>query len=169
MKNIMLLGLLFLVKISNGTPSIKNLPSINEIRNLYEKSAKSEDDCKKLIDMLEPHKKDPLFLGYSGCATMMMAKHVFSPFSKMSYFKKGKVMLEDAIKEDEKNFELRFLRFTAQTNMPSFLGYHNSIQNDKKFILNSFPQIKDESLEQYVLPTLKKSKDLTTTEKEKLK
>lgn len=169
MKNLMILALLFLVKISNGTPSIKYIPSINEIRNLYEKSLKSEDDCKKLIDMLEPYKNDPLFLGYTGCATMMMAKHVFSPFSKLSYFNKGKVMLEEAIKADGKNFELRFLRFTAQTNMPSILGYHDSIEKDKKFILNSFSQIKDERLEQYVLPTLKKSKDLTTIEKEKLK
>ncbi|HEY5367973.1 MAG TPA: hypothetical protein VIJ75_03195 [Hanamia sp.] len=169
MKNVMLLGLLFLIKISNGAPANKNVPSINEVRNLYENSLKNEDDCKKLIDILEPHKEDPLFLGYIGCATMMMAKHVFSPFSKMSYFKKGKVMLENAIKADDKNFELRFLRFTAQTNMPSFLGYHDNIETDKKFILNSFSQLNDVSLEQYVLPTLKKSKDLTTTEKVKLR
>lgn len=168
MKNLMMLGLLFFVKIPYGTPSIKNTPSINEVRNLYEKSLKSEDDCKKLIDILEPYKKDPLYLGYIGCATMMMARHAFNPFSKLSYFKKGKAILEDAIREDEKNFELRFLRFTAQTNMPSFLGYNESIEKDKKFILNSFSKIKDESLEQYVLPALKQSKDLTKTEKEKL-
>jgi len=72
-----------------------------------------------------------------------------------------KAMLEDAIKADEKNFELRFLRVTAQTNMPSFLGYRGDIDQDKKFILNSFSQIKDESLEQYVLPTLYKSKDVS--------
>lgn len=169
MKNLMMLALLFCVKISCGATSIETIPSINEIRNLYEKSLKSEDDCTKLIKMLAPYKNEPLLLGYSGCATMMMAKHVFSPFSKMAYFKKGKVMLEDAIKADEKNFELRFLRFTAQTNMPSFLGYHDNIENDKNFILNSFSRINNASLEAYVLPTLKKSKDLTTTEKEKLK
>jgi hypothetical protein len=78
-------------------------------------------------------------------------------------------MLEEAIKKDYFNFELRFLRFTAQTNMPSFLGYNDSIEQDKKFILNSFSQVKDESLEKYVLPALKKSKDLKTKEKEKLK
>lgn len=164
----MILSLLFVVKMSNGTPTIKNIPSINEIRNLYENSLKSKDDCKKLIVILEPYKNDPLYLGYSGCATMMMAKHVFSPLSKMSYFKKGKLMLEDAIKADEKSFELRFLRFTAQTNMPSFLGYHDNIEKDKKFILNSFSEINNASLETYVLPTLKKSKDLTAAEKEKL-
>lgn len=169
MKSLIVLALFFVAKTSDAGSYNKELPSITEIRNLYEKSLKSEDDCQKLIDLLEPYKKDPLYLGYSGCATMMMAKHTFSPFSKLSYFKKGKLMLEDAINADEKNFELRFLRFTAQTNMPSFLGYNDSIEKDKKFILNSFSQIKDVSLEDYVLPALQKSKDLTQSEKEKLK
>jgi hypothetical protein len=169
MKNFLLLGILFFMNCPIATSLNKEIPSISEIRGLYEKSLKSEDDCTKLIKMLAPYKNDPLLLGYSGCATMMMAKHVFGPFSKLSYFKEGRGMLEDAIKADEKSFELRFLRFTAQTNMPSFLGYHDSIEKDKTFILNSFSQIQDENLEQYVLPTLKKSKDLTTTEKEKLK
>ncbi|MEO6844310.1 MAG: hypothetical protein ABI184_03995 [Ginsengibacter sp.] len=169
MKSFLLLGILLVAKTANTRSYNKEVPSINEIRSLYEKSLKSEDDCQKLIDMLEPYKKDPLCLGYIGCATMLMAKHTFSPFSKLSYFKKGKIMLEDAIKADDKNFELRFLRFTAQTNMPSFLGYHDSIEKDKKFILNSFSQIKDVSLEDYVMPALQKSKDLTQSEKEKLK
>ena len=169
MKNLLVFGIFFLSNSPGSVSYNKGLPSINEIRNLYGKSLKSEDDCQKLIDILKPYKKDPLYLGYSGCATMMMAKHAFSPFSKLSYFKKGKIMLEDAIKADDKNFELRFLRFIAQTNMPSFLGYNDSIGKDKKFILNSFSQINDISLEEYVLPALQKSKDLNQSEKEKLK
>ena len=169
MKNLLIFGIFFLSYSRGSTSYNKELPSINEIRNLYEKSLKNEDDCQKLIDILEPYKKDPLYLGYIGCATMMMAKHAFNPFSKLSYFKKGRIMLEDAIKTDDKNFELRFLRFIAQTNMPPFLGYNNSIEKDKKFILDSFSQINDTSLERYMLPALQKSKDLTQLEKEKLK
>ncbi|MEO9022063.1 MAG: hypothetical protein ABI237_00210 [Ginsengibacter sp.] len=169
MKYVMLLNLLLFVKIPNVASSHKEIPSIDEIRSLYQKSMASKIACKKLIDLLEPYKKDPLYLGYSGCATMVMAKHAFSPFSKLSYFKKGKRMLEKAIDSDHNNFELRFLRFTDQTNMPSFLGYNDSIKKDRTFILHSFLQIKDVRLEAYVLPSLKESKDLSSLEKEKLK
>lgn len=169
MRSLLLIGILFMAKMPNSGYYNKELPSINEIRGLYEKSLKSEEDCQKLIDILKSYKGNPLYLGYSGCATMMMAKHVFRPFSKLSYFKEGKIMLEEAIKTDYKNFELRFLRFTAQTNMPSFLGYNDSIEPDKRFMLDSFSQIKDANLKEYVIPALQKSKELTQSEKEKLR
>lgn len=169
MKYLFLLSLFVFVKTGNVNAMTKEIPPIDEVRSLYQKSMTSENACKKLIDILEPYKSDPLYLGYRGCATMVMAKHAFNPFSKLSYFKKGKKMLEEAIKTDQYNFELRFLRFTAQTNMPSFLGYNDSIDKDKAFILDSFSLIKDARLEAYVLPSLKESKDLTQSEKEKLK
>lgn len=116
---------------------------MNEVRSVYKEALKSIDSCKELIAISSgPNEKNnPLMLGYKGSGTMLMAKHVFNPFTKMSYFKKGKQMLEKAIKLEENNIELRFLRFNAQTNMPSFLGYNNSIENDKKFLLNRFSQI----------------------------
>ena len=169
MKYLFLLSLFVFVKTGNVNAMTKEIPPIDEVRSLYQKSMTSENACKELIDMLEPYKKDPLYLGYRGCATMVMAKHAFNPFSKLSYFKKGKKMLEEAINTDQYNFELRFLRFTAQTNMPSFLGYNDSIDKDKAFILDSFSLIKDARLEAYMLPSLKESKDLTQSEKEKLK
>ncbi|HUZ60479.1 MAG TPA: hypothetical protein VMU83_17040 [Hanamia sp.] len=169
MKYLWILSLFVIFQTTNVEAHLNEIPSIGEVRSLYQKSMTSEDACKKLIQILESYKKDPLYLGYSGCATMLMAKHAFNPFSKFSYFKKGKRMLEEAIKADEKNFELRFLRFTAQTNMPSFLGYNGNITKDKTFILDSFSQIKDVKLEEYVLPSLRESKDLTQSEKEKLK
>ena len=143
---------------------------IASVRSMFQQGASDEKKKKKMIRMLAPYdEQKPLLLGYKGSGTMMMAKHVFSPFSKLSYFKKGKQMLESAINTDHKNFELRFLRFTAQTNIPSFLGYDSDIQKDKEFILNHFLQIKDTGLKQFVLPALIKSKYLTTIEKQQLK
>lgn len=142
---------------------------IVSVRNLFQKAASHEAACKQLIRLLGPYdEKNSLLLGYKGSGTMMMAKHVFSPISKLSYFKNGKQMLESAINSDNENFELRFLRFVAQTNMPSFLGYNNDIENDKEFILNYYSHIKDAELKEYVLPSLKKSKYLTTDEKDQL-
>ncbi len=72
------------------------MPSIDEIRSLYEKAVTDESACNKLIEILSPYneKNNPLYAGYKASAIMMMAKHVFNPFSKMSYFKKGKRILE---------------------------------------------------------------------------
>jgi hypothetical protein len=153
------------------TSSFKSNATVDiaSVRSMFQQAASDEVACKKMIRVLAPYdEKKPLLLGYKGSGTMMMAKHVFSPFSKLSYFKKGKQMLESAINTDDKNFELRFLRFTAQTNIPSFLGYDSDIQKDKEFILNHFLQIKDTGLKEFVLPILIKSKYLNNIEKQQL-
>lgn len=143
---------------------------INEVRTLYQKAATSENACRAMVELLsEFDEKNPLFLGYKASGTMMMAKYVINPFSKMSYFRKGKNMLEKAIEMDESCLELRFLRFTAQTNIPSFLGYHDWIENDKAFILKGFTSVTDIKLKQFVFPMLWESKYLNTEEKNSLK
>lgn len=143
---------------------------LDAIRSLYQKAVTNEQYCRQLIDATAAYNENnnPLMLGYKASATMIMAKHVFNPFTKMSYFKKGKDMLEKAIEFDKNNIELRYLRFAAQTNMPSFLGYNKSIQNDKKFLLASFSQIKDVRLKELLLPVLHESKYVTAEEKQQL-
>ena len=154
MKKLLFVGLLFLVQ-----TTFANVPTIGEIRALYEKSVSDEASCNKLAEILSPYDEENnrLYAGYRASAIMLMAKHVFNPFSKFSYFKKGKSLLEKAIKADENNIELRFLRFNAQTHSPSFLGYDDDIENDKKFLEDSFATIKDEQLKAFLFPYLKKS------------
>src|SRR6476661_6833414 len=73
--------------------------------------------------------------GYSGMSWLIKAHHAINPYNKLSYFFEGKALLEIAIKSDPANIELRFLRFSVQTNAPPFLGYSNSIGADKNVIL----------------------------------
>lgn len=134
MKELILIGLLF-----SGITCFAKEPSIEEVRSLYRQAVKEEKECKELIDLLAPYNEnnDPLLLGYKAGATMLMAKHALSPFSKLSYFKKGRKLLQKAIDADKENIELRFLRFGIQTNAPSFLGYKDSIEEDKLFLIRS--------------------------------
>ena len=165
MKKVFFVGLLFC-----AATSFANTPTIGEVRSLYEKSVNDESACKKLIEILSPYNENsnPLFAGYKASSIMMMAKHVFNPFSKMSYFKKGKKILENAVKADDKNVELRFLRFNVQTHMPSFLGYNKDIERDKTFLETSFRKISDESLKAFLLPYLKNSDYISADKKKQL-
>ena len=122
----------------------KAAPTLHQVRELYINAAKNEQACLELITILKTYDEtnNALYLGYKASATMMMAKHSLNPFTKFSWFKKGKKMLETAINTSPKNVELRCLRFAAQSNIPSLLGYHENIQNDKSFILEQYPHVK---------------------------
>ena len=148
MKLVCLYILLFI-----SVPVFAETPSLIEVRSLYSKAATDEKACKKLIEWLKPYheKNNPLLFGYRAGGTMMMANYVFNPFSKLSYFNKGKKMLHRAILADAQNIELRFIRFGVQTNVPSFLGYNNYVEKDKAYLKQSLPLISDQNLKNMIV------------------
>lgn len=103
--------------------------------------------------------------GYSGMSWMIKANHAFNPYNKLSYFFKGKDLLNGAIEADPKNVELRFLRYCVQTNAPAFLAYSGNIISDKTVIINSYSTISDADLKKRIKEYMLNSKDCTATEK----
>lgn len=146
------------------------VPTVSEVRNLYQKAAFESKSCTKIITLLDTYteKNNALLAGYKACATMMMANYVSNPYSKLSNFKEGKILLEKCIKADGDNIELRFLRFSVQSKAPSFLGYNASIKGDKTFLINSISNLNDSDLKQRIFSFLKNSEHLTPAEKLKL-
>lgn len=141
---------------------------LTDIRVLFKKSATDENACKKLMTSIGTSNHTTL-LAYKACATMIMAKYSFSPFSKLSYFNEGKVLLEKSIGQEPTNIEARFLRFTVQTSSPGFLGYNKLIQVDKAFLMKSIQTLSDLELKKMVTSYLQNSTYLSEVEKQSLK
>ncbi len=74
---------------------------------------------------------------YFGVATAMYAELVSNPADKLSYFSRGKDMLEKAIANDYWNEELRFLRYSVQDKAPWMLQYHDKLNEDSYYIYQS--------------------------------
>ena len=138
--------------------------SITEVRNAYEKAVYSEQVANELLDKLNSTNNNTL-LGYKGTVTMMMAKHVFSPYKKLNYFKAGKEILEQALQKEPLNVELRYLRFSIQSNSPKFLEYDSNLQSDKLFLLKEVKTLTDADLKQRITKFLLKSSEVNKTEK----
>jgi hypothetical protein len=135
-----------------GTSVMAQIPTIKDVRLMLHQATSDEEVCNKLINILLPYNEtnNPLLSGYRGGATMILAKHAFNPFSKLSHFKKGKNILESAIKSDDSNIELRFLRYTIQTSVPSFLNYSNEKKTDKILLTKTVSGLKDQELKKII-------------------
>ncbi len=146
--------------------TLQLLPQLNELRTLYQKAAGDEASCKKLLSSLDQAGlSSPVCYAYKACAEMLMAKYTINPFSKLNYFNNGKNKLEQSVKYDPNNSEIRCLRFSIQVNAPGFLGYNSKIQSDLKFLLNAYPSINDAQLKTMLRNILLSSGQLTANEK----
>jgi hypothetical protein len=102
---------------------------------------------------------------YRGAITATMADYSKNKLEKLNLFKEGKKLIEQSIAKDTNNAELRFLRFTIQTNCPKILGYNKQIDADKMIILKNISAIKNQELKKSMNDFLLHSPYLSPAEK----
>ena len=114
---------------------------------------KTDTVCFRMNDEFEKTdvSKSSLLLGYKGAVELGMARHEPNVFKKMGYFGDGKDHLEQSIKNAPESIELRFLRLTIQTHMPTFLGYGSEKESDKAFVLENLDSAHSEDFKKRVL------------------
>lgn len=124
---------------------------LDEVRANYKKLVSDKALCEKFISELEKTKDNSArHLAYLGSLQTIWAHHVFSPISKLNTFNKGKKNIEQAIKKEPENVELRFVRLSVQKNAPSFLGYKSNVKEDAEFIRKSRHQVKTAVLQENI-------------------
>lgn len=122
---------------------------------------KTESVCQNLYQAFEKTNisGNNLLLGYHGAVLLGMARHDSNVFKKMGFFNDGKEKLEKSILVDPDNIELRFLRLTIQTHMPTFLGYSDNKENDKAFVLNHLEEAPSEEFKKRVRGFIKHAEE----------
>ena len=90
--------------------------------------------------------KKPIYLALGGVGNFFQAKHSINPINKLSYFNKGKKMLDKAVLLDNKNLEIRFLRYISQKKIPKILGYNGNLKEDENFLKSNLHRSNDEAL-----------------------
>ena len=144
--------ILFFMICSNNIVS----QNISEIRALYFNTTDNISKCNSLKTLLNSiENKNNTINAYIGANALLYCKHSDNSFKKYSYFKQGKKMIEDAVKSDPDNLEIKFLRYINQINAPWFLNYKCNIKDDLKFINSNLDLISDEGFKKIIVETLK--------------
>jgi hypothetical protein len=120
---------------------------IEELRKLFDSAINNEQSAELLLQQSASNgiERNTL-LGYKAATQMIMAKFYFNPWKKLHTFNNGKAQLETAIQNEPNNIELIFLRYMIQKNSPSFLHYNLKLATDKKNLLLSINNLKDQDL-----------------------
>ncbi len=126
--------------------------SMEEIRESYKVCNVSKENAEDFYKLTKKalDNKEAIYQGYHGAALALKASFSWNPVSKLSYFNKGKKMIDDAIKLDLDNIELRMIRLSIQSNVPKIIGYYKNIEEDKNFILENVEKITSSELKEYI-------------------
>ena len=139
MKKILISSILFILTISISYSYKKQ--EYEELRLLFYSAVQNEDNMnsfkEKLYKVFGEYNStiEPLGIAYWGIYRTLIAKHSLNPYTKLKELKKGLEIIEEAIKKDQNNLEIRFLRFSVLHHIPDFLGYNEEKNNDAQKIL----------------------------------
>jgi tetratricopeptide (TPR) repeat protein len=143
--------------------------SIQNIRLRYYQAVENEKEADKLLDYLNKlNPKTALIEGYTGGVLAIKAKHAWNPYDKLNFLDKADKYLSKAVSKSPNDIEIRFIRFSYEHYVPSFLGRSKHLDDDKKTLLYCIADNKLNSvppdLLQKIITFLKESKRLSAAE-----
>ncbi len=141
MKIILKYFLIMLGLLSNV--SAENVSDIQHLRNEFNIAITNKENANKLYFQLSALKpaKNTLQYAYLGATEALLAKHAINPFSKLSYVNSAMRKLNMAVELNKNDIEIRYMRFSVESNMPAYLGYNEHIEVDKNILITGLSNI----------------------------
>jgi len=147
-------------------------PDLHRVRELYRRAPEVKQDALQLDQLLLPVDSAvsaPVLVCYKGASEMIKAKYGLNPLNKLENFNKGKVLITRAFSRDTLNLEMHFIRFSIQSNLPAFLGYHDELDRDKRFLLAYTRSSTDPELQEMISKYLSALPSISPEELKQLK
>lgn len=120
---------------------ILTFSSVDRVSFYQSFESNSKQKIEQQIEQLSKYASSTLVDAYLGAITMKSAQFEKTPKDKATVFKKGSVLLENAISKEPKNGEFRFLRLVIQENSPKILKYNKNMQEDAEIVVSSFKSL----------------------------
>ncbi len=114
---------------------------ISKIRQDMLRAINSPKVTDSLYENLQSvNKKPALVVAYFGALEALKAKNSWNPYNKIKYLNLSGKTVQQAVNASPNDLEIRFVRFSIQTNLPHFLGLNKDLDSDKNLILHQLKQ-----------------------------
>ncbi len=121
-----------------------------DIDLLRKEYLKAVDDEKSVTFLLATLTKfdspDALVIAYQACLETLKAKQVWNPLEKLALAKQSQATFSKAIDLNPNHLEIRFLRYSIQLSLPSYLYLSKDLTEDKVLIMKLIQEIKTTDL-----------------------
>lgn len=116
-----------------------NAITIDEIRTKFKLAVENAEVTETLSTQLRriPN-PDALTLAYIASLDALKAKHNWNPAVKIEFMDSFEKKINKAVNTMPSNIEIRFLRYSIQSNTPAFLGFSKNLQEDRNVMVSAF-------------------------------
>lgn len=129
MKQLFLLYLLVSANFSWANNDVETL------RKIFIVASEDASKAKALHQYFEKKETNgAVELAYKGATIALMAKFSAGPHTKLKYVNKALDIINEAVKTEPENFEIRYLRFSVERNLPAILNSSKNIEQDIELI-----------------------------------
>lgn len=125
------------------------------LRRHYQQAAADKAAGEKFYQMMSGYEgSEALPLAYKAAAEAIRARDA-SMFNKLTYAQAATRLFDQAVAADATNAEVRFLRFSVESNIPSFLGLSAHVEEDRQFLLDALLQHPQSGLDAEAFATVR--------------
>lgn len=120
---------------------------LSDIRLLYKDATKSQEQAEAFYEPLHliSMSDNPVLVAYKGSGLALLARYERLS-ARGPKVREAVQWIEQAVAEEPDNAEIRLIRLSVQEHLPKFLKYNHNIEEDKQFVQEALPTIKDEGL-----------------------
>ena len=141
---------------------------LSSVREQYTEATKSQKNAEDFYNLVANVSKDnKVMQAYKGAAMALKAKFAKDRKTKKTLFIEGAKIIENAVKSEPSNVEIRLIRLSIQENTPKILNYKSNIAEDKKLILTNFGK-QNQSLKDHIASFVKQSNVFSEIEKKSI-
>lgn len=126
-----------------GGSGIIRSQTLEQCRKWYDLGIENESYAEKLSESLDSWKqKNTIQTAYWAASQTLLAKHAWNPATKLSLLEDAEKGFDRSILQNPESLEIRYLRFSYERNLPSFLQGGNHMTEDVKKMIALFRQNK---------------------------
>lgn len=132
------IGIFWLAIPHSGLAQTHAPPNREALRKAFREIGEEQQHLDVFLEAIKeyalarPH--DTAAEGFRATGELMALESLINPLLKYGGFIQWKEVLEQAITNHPGDLDLHFFRLTVQLNIPAFLNYHGSIQDDSQLV-----------------------------------
>ena len=129
--------LTFLLFLAYSVSDAANPYAPAALRQQYQHAATDKQAGARFYELMAAYQQhDAVALAYKAAAEAIRARDA-AMFDKLTYVQQAARTFEQAVRQDDQNAEVRFLRLSVESNLPAFLGLSPHVDDDRQFLLKT--------------------------------